>query len=240
MKSNKIADSSYGNFIETLERAGGDGSIASPKLNEKEIRVKYFTDPFCTVSWAMEPHLKKWIMDFGQHLDIDYRMGGLMPMWELYRNNGISSFEEMAESWKNAGSKYELQLNGSVWLTDPPFSSFPPSIAFKAAQLQSQELAIRFFDRIRNMLFVENINISKWENLWKAAEEVGLDPLQLSVEHTGEARHLFEEDLHLVDKLDVMGFPTLLLTNEHRQTVRLEGFQTYRNLTEGLTMVLNG
>ncbi len=240
MTSNMPTESYHEGSLQTRKKAGGGSNGISPILKEKEVRVKYFTDPLCSVCWGMEPHLKKWIKDFGHHLDIEYRMGGLMPMWDLYRNNGISSFEEMAAMWRSAGNKYEVKLDGSVWLNDPPFSSFPPSIAFKAAQLQSNELAIRFFDRIRKMVFVENVNISKWENLWKAAEEVGLDPLQLSIDHTGEARHLFDEDLYLAQKCDVEGFPTLLLTNEHRQTIRLEGYQTYESLKEGLISVMQG
>ncbi len=239
MTSKTLADSFYGNPFKTKGKAGNDGSSVSSSLSGNKIGVKYFTDPFCTASWGMEPHLKKWIKDFGHHLDMEYRMGGLMPMWELYRNNGISSFEEMASTWQSAGNKYEVKLNGSVWQTDPPNSSFPPSIAFKAAQLQSEELALQFFDRIRKMLFVENINISKWENLQRAAREVGLDPVQLSIENTGKARQMFEEDLYLVEKYDVIGFPTLLLENRRGKTIRLEGYQTYHSLNEGLTSVLN-
>lgn len=56
-------------------------------------------------------------------------------------------------------------------------SSFPPSIAFKAAQLQGQQKSIWFIHEMREMMFLEKKNLAKWENMAKAAEKVDLDKI---------------------------------------------------------------
>jgi hypothetical protein len=43
-------------------------------------------------------------------------------------------------------------FDGDIWLEDPLPSSYPPSIAFKAAQMQDGDLAILFLRRIKEML----------------------------------------------------------------------------------------
>jgi hypothetical protein len=41
------------------------------------------------------------------------------------------------------GKEHKTPLDGDIWI-DPLHSSYPPSIAFKAAQIQSNDKAISF------------------------------------------------------------------------------------------------
>jgi hypothetical protein len=40
--------------------------------------------------------------------------------------------------------EHKTPLDGDIWIEDPLHSSYPPSIAFKAAQIQSNDKAISF------------------------------------------------------------------------------------------------
>ena len=51
-----------------------------------------------------------------------------------------------------ANEKYDMPIYADVWLEDPLSSSYPPSIAFKAAQMQDTDKAIIFLRRINEML----------------------------------------------------------------------------------------
>lgn len=214
------------------------GGTAQRKPSKKHgsacVQIEFFTDPLCVPCQGMLMHLQKLEEKYGHHFGLELKMGGLMPMWELYRNNGIGTFEEMARHWQAAGLRCGVPTDGSVWLTDPPHSSFPPAIAFKAAQLQDAKKALKFFNRLGEMLFIENKNISRWKSLAQAAEQSGLDPVRLKVDHAREARHHFEEDILLTEKMEVMGFPTLYFKNDRGHKLELEGYQHFEVLEEKL------
>ena len=54
-------------------------------------------------------------------------------------------------------------LDGDVWLEGPLYSSYLPLIAFKAAQLQDSDKAITFLRRLKELVFLEKKNITRWE-----------------------------------------------------------------------------
>jgi hypothetical protein len=52
------------------------------------------------------------------------------------------------------GKEHKTPLDGDIWIEDPLHSSYPPSIAFKAAQIQSNDKAISL-RRLQEMIFIE-------------------------------------------------------------------------------------
>ena len=196
------------------------------ELKDKPIQILYFTDPICSSCWGIEPQLRKMKLEYGDIIDIEYRMGGLLPDWS-YNSGGISKPTDVAHHWDEVSLKYDMPIDGDLWLEDPLDSSYPPSIAFKAAHIQSHRLAYLFLRRIREMVFLERKNITRWEHLGKAAEEVGLDPVQLKIDYEGKAKELFQEDLALAQKLGVRGFPTLFFANKQNQQKKLYGVKPY-------------
>jgi hypothetical protein len=127
---------------------------------EKPIQITYFTDPICSSCWGIEPQLRRLKLEYGAYLHIDYRMGGLLPDWS-YNSGGISKPSDVAGHWDEVSHHYEMPIDGDVWLEDPLPSSYPPSIAFKAAQMQDETRAIAFLRRIREMVFLEKKNITR-------------------------------------------------------------------------------
>ena len=142
------------------------------------------------------------------NIEIEYRMGGLLPNWS-YNSGGISKPSDVAHHWDEVSVYYDMPIDGNVWLEDPLNSSYPPSIAFKAAQMQDNEKAILFLREIREMVFLQKKNISKWEHLEVAAKYVGLNIEQFKTDYDGKAKELFQEDLKLGKELGVSGFPSL-------------------------------
>ncbi len=153
-------------------------------------------------------------------------MGGLLPDWS-YNSGGISKPSDVAHHWDEVSAYYDMPIDGDVWLEDPLHSSYPPSIAFKAAQMQDPIKAQTFMREIREMVFLHKTNIAKWENLAVAAEKTGLDVAQLKVDFDGPAKKSFEEDLALARQLGVRGFPTLLFTDSTGQREVIYGSKPY-------------
>ena len=198
----------------------------------KKIQVLYFTDPVCSTCWIIQPLLRKLQLEYGDYIHIKYCMGGLLPSWDNYHKGKISKPSEAAKHWEEVCAFHEMPLDGDVWKEDPLHSSYPPSIAFKAAQMQDTDTAILFLRRIKEMVFLEKKNIIKWEFLEKAAFEVGLDSARLLRDFNGKARLLFEEDLLLAQKLGVTGFPTLFFSDKHNNKYEIKGYQDYEKFEE--------
>jgi len=206
-----------------------DSAVAAKK---KLIQVVYFTDPICSTCWIIQPLLRKLYLEYGKYINIEYRMGGLLPSWENYNKGKIQQPSDAAKHWEEVCVSHEMPLDGDIWEEDPLPSSYPPSIAFKAAQMQDTYKAILFLRRIKEMVFVEKKNIIKWEYLEKAAFEVGLDSARLLRDFEGKAKELFVEDLKLADQLGVRSFPTLFFRNGTAQQFTIKGFQPYHHFEE--------
>jgi hypothetical protein len=87
--------------------------------------------------------------EYGQYFDIEYRMGGLLKSWNEYGGTDVNGPQSVAQHWKEASAYYQMPIDGDVWNEDPLHSSYPPAIAFKAAQLQDSHKADRFLRRIK-------------------------------------------------------------------------------------------
>ncbi len=193
----------------------------------KPLQVLYFTDPVCSTCWIIQPLLRKLQLEYGKYLEIKYCMGGLLPSWEGYNRGMIKQPSDAAKHWEDVCKQYEIPLDGDVWFEDPLPSSYPPSIAFKAAQMQDNDKAILFLRRIKEMLFLEKKNIIKWEYLEKAAFETGLDSARLRRDFDGQAQELFRADLELASDLSIRVFPTLIFSDGEKQLSRLAGYHPY-------------
>lgn len=196
------------------------------KSKGKPLKVIYFTDPICSSCWGIEPQLRKLKLEYGSSLEIEYRMGGLLPDWN-YNSGGISKPSDVAHHWDEVSGHYDMPIDGDVWLEDPLDSSYPPSIAFKAAQLQDEHKAIWFLREIREMVFLQKKNITKWAHLAMAAETVGLAVAQFKQDYEGKAVALFEADLALAKSYGVRGFPTMFFTSGTDQQEMVYGARPY-------------
>lgn len=193
---------------------------------KKQIKVVYFTDPICSSCWGIEPQLRKLKLEYGEIIEIEYRMGGLLPDWS-YNSGGISKPSDVAHHWDEVSIHYDMPIDGDVWLEDPLASSYPPSIAFKAAQLQDKEKALLFLREMREMVFLKKKNIAKWEHISTAAQVIGLDTEQLKTDFDGKAKTLFEEDLKLAREFGVRGFPTMFFIDHSGNKDIVYGSKAY-------------
>lgn len=226
-------------FLSPAKQAEAPLPFMSSAGGEQRLRVQYFTDPICSTCWIIQPAWKKLILEYGHCLDIQYVMGGLLPSWKECRGK-IQSPSDAAMHWKEVADSYKMPLDAGVWTEDPLSSSFPPSIGFKAAQLQDGQKAQLFLRRVREMIFLEKKNIMKWRFLETAALEVGLNTIQFRSDYMGAARDAFEADLALAAELGVVSFPTLIFTDPSGQTVRLKGYQYYQDFEKVILELMPG
>lgn len=215
-----------------------DTSIASPESTSvKPIKIVYFTDPICSSCWGIEPQLRKLKLEYGHLVEVEYRMGGLLPDWS-YNSGGISKPADVAAHWDEVSLHYDMPIDGDLWLEDPLPSSYPPSIAIKAAELQSAEKAITMMRVLREMLFIHKRNITRWEHIEWAAKQADLDVQRLSVDYQGQARLLFDEDLALAKRWGVRGFPTMFFVDQAGNREIIYGAKPYSSYTQMIQKLL--
>lgn len=201
-------------------------------------KLIYYTDPICSACWAIEPQLRKLKSEYGHAIDIEYRMGGLLPKWDGFadRANGIASPKDVAPHWDEVGHESGMSIDGDVWLEDPLSSSFPPSIAYYAVRYQGSDLALLYLRRIREMVFLEKTNIAKTENLVRAAKEVGANTEQFLKDFNdpNRAPALFEQALAERAQYGVRGFPTFIWIGADGKGIRMSGMQPYTQYVAAL------
>jgi putative protein-disulfide isomerase len=202
------------------------------------VRIIYFTDPICSACWSIEPQLRKLLLEYGSHLRLEYHMGGLLPSWDVYNAGGISKPADVAHHWEEMSRHFGMPIDGDVWLNDPLNSSYPPCIAYKAAELQGQVKATNFLRRLREMVFLEKKNITKWEHMKQAALESGLDTSQLSADYNGRAQQLFREDLNLAGQFGVRGFPAIYFRDSQNNQTTVYGFRPYADFEQAVLKMI--
>lgn len=199
----------------------------------KTIQLIYFTDPICSSCWGIEPQLRKLKLQYGHVVDIQYKMGGLLPDWS-YNSGGISKPADVAHHWDEVSVYYDMPIDGDLWLEDPLASSFPPSIAFKAAEMQDHIKAIAFLRKLKELVFIQKKNIAKWEQIEVAALAVGLNIDQLKQDYAGQANQLFSADLTLAKQWGVRGFPTMFFMHESGKQEIVYGARPYSTFEKAI------
>lgn len=207
------------------------GEVATGKQESipqgaRPVKIIYYTDPICSSCWGIEPQLRKLKLEYGDYLDIEYRMGGLLPDWS-YNSGGISKPGDVAHHWDDVSKYYEMPIDGDVWLEDPLDSSYPLCIAMKAAQIQDEDKAVTFMRIMRERLYLDKKNMAKWDNMADAAIPAGLDVARLKSDFEGRARKLFQEDLDYAQKLGVRGFPTMFFSDGKGQQLTVFGAKPF-------------
>lgn len=226
IKNNPLLCDIETGMCEVTEENANTESPNKLKSEIKPLKVIYYTDPICSSCWGIEPQLRKLKLEYGNAIEIDYRMGGLLPDWS-YNSGGIGKPSDVAHHWDEVSAHYDMPIDGDVWLEDPLDSSYPPSIAFKAAQMQDNQMAILFLRIIREMVFLQKKNITKWEHIEASAKKAGLDVVQLKTDFEGKAKDLFEEDLKLGKELGVRGFPTMFFIDDSGNKEIVYGTKAY-------------
>ncbi|NDC41166.1 MAG: hypothetical protein EBZ77_06380 [Chitinophagia bacterium] len=198
-----------------------------------KMQLIYYTDPICSSCWSIQPQLRKLMLEYGHMLQVDYRLGGLLPSWDKYESKTIKKPLDAAFMWEESADMHNMPIHGDIWINDPLSSSYPPSVAFKAAQLQNPEAAVEFLRRLREFAFLEKKNISKMEHIIDAAFESGLDIARLKRDYEGIGVVLFKQDLDLAREMGVDAFPTLIFSENGLTTV-LKGHLKYEDMEKAI------
>jgi protein-disulfide isomerase-like protein with CxxC motif len=96
-------------------------------------RVTYITDPACAASWGVEPMVRRLMADFGDELRWTFVMGGLAREWVP------ADRAKLTQNWLDQADRTRMPFDPLIWRDAPLKSSYPASMACKAAADQSPD-----------------------------------------------------------------------------------------------------
>jgi predicted DsbA family dithiol-disulfide isomerase len=206
------------------------------------VDITYYTDPLCCWSWAMEPQWRQIRQEFGASLNVTYKMGGLLPSWNSFKDslNSICKPIHMGPEWLHAKYLSGAAIDDRIWIVDPPASSFPACIAVKCAELQSKAIGEFYLGRLREAVLAKGKNIAKIDVLFEIAGNLNeYDPrfdMALFRKHLSDDTGLnaFRSDWQESKYLGINRFPTLILRTRQHAPVILKGYQSYASLSDTL------
>ncbi len=210
-------------------------------MGTADLEIISFTDPYCTWCWGSEPILRKIQEVYGDQVSLSFVMGGLVEDMRNFSDPGAGIggdlwYKQVADHWVDASSRHKMPVDEQVFydIKDDVFSTYPASIAFEAAKLESEEMGNRYLRRLREAAAAERLAIQRSDVQADLAEEIGLDrDAFLERIQNGQAESAFQRDLQECRRRGVRGFPTFLIRGSGEE-VLLRGYTPYQTFERWL------
>jgi putative protein-disulfide isomerase len=172
------------------------------------LSIRYYTDPACSASWAVEPALRKLMMEFGTDLSITYVMGGLARSYE-------GDLSPMILSWLDVSDRSRMPIDPRLWSEGPIRSTYPACMAVKAAAEQGPEAAGRYLRAVREGLMCFRRKLDTKEALVEEARVAGLDVQRFRVDLDSNAIvEAFGADLEETRSIEGLVLPSVRFEGE--------------------------
>jgi putative protein-disulfide isomerase len=218
--------------------------LKSPKAGQLELI--YYTDPLCCWSWAMEPQLRKLRYIFRDQISLRHCMGGLVPDWKNYNDeiNSVNRPLQLGPVWMHAAQISGMPMQSTIWMQDPPRSSYPPCIAVKAVFLQSETLGESYLRLLREAIMLNGKNIANNSVLLEVADILSKQRFDFDLStfeddiKNGNGLESFRKDLQEVKMKSIIRFPSLIMKNAEGKALIMTGYRPFEvllNAAEKLT-----
>lgn len=207
-------------------------------LATPQVQILFVTDPYCSHCWAYEPVWRKFLFLYRPFISVRYIYGGLLPSWDGMSRGGITGPADLVPHYAEVAQHYGQPIDSTVLITDPPGSSYPPSIATHIVRALEPTREEAYLRRIRQAVFLESRNFARPEVLADCAADIGLDRQHfLEMFQQGHGKIAFQQDLQEARQLNATGFPTLFLKGHDNQTRVLRGTQPFTKLEQAFLQI---
>ena len=198
----------------------------------KPLEIYLFIDPLCPECWALEPIIKKLLIEYGRYFTLRHVLSGRLATLNITKKQ---KFEDIAQNWERTASRSGMSCDGSLWLENPISTPYSASIAIKAAELQGRRAGIRFLRKLQEFLFLEKQNICDVSVLTDCAKNAQLDVEEFKSDlYSNSAARAFQCDLKITSEMDVQEIPTLVFFNENieEEGIKISGCYSYEVYVE--------
>ena len=160
------------------------------------VDVVHYADPWCWWSWGLEPVLNRLREVYGDQIKVVYKMGGITDDVSEWRREYDVVDDEALKAWVSESSTMTgMPADSAYYLKSGGKTTWPACVAFKAAQLQGEEVADGFLRRLMEMVALESKDISDEGTILRIGREVGLDTARLGRDlKSDKVQSLFKHD----------------------------------------------
>ncbi|MBS4207956.1 ClpXP adapter SpxH family protein [Bacillus sp. FJAT-50079] len=208
----------------------------SYKINSKPLEIYFFIDPFCSDCWSLSPLLKKLQLEYGDYFTIKYVLCGQLSALNCKSKPDIPHFlqNKKCQEWKGISLQFSFT-------DEDAFTPHLAAISIKAAELQGKNAGIRFIQRLQELFFIENANITDINILRQCAKYVGLDLEEFTKDiYSTSAARAFQCDLKISAEMEVTEMPAMVFFNENIEDegLKITGIYSYSIYVQILTEIL--
>lgn len=197
------------------------------------VHTRYYTDPACPWSWALEPAFRRLQHELGESLEVVYVMCGMA--------REFSDPQKYAIEFLDAGEQSGMPVDPRLWLQRPPRSTHPACTAVKAAAEQGNPAP--YLRRLREGFACRRRKLDSLEALVLEAEAVGgLDIKRFRVDLESHAiLETFAADLeccsavspeHFAEQTNRVKLPSLEFQGPDGHIRGVYGFTSYEELKD--------
>lgn len=195
------------------------------RISVPSVTVVHYVDPICPWSLGLETPLNQVKNLYGDKLKVEYRAPVAVP--------DIRSLMRQNEFDHDIITKFHLQIARKIHTGfDPDYvrkiclkSSLPACLAFKAAQMQNEELSRTYLRRVMETFLVEPVPFSE-EALFRVARDSGLDERRLPSDmHSKKTRDRLRKDMEAIQKDRVTLLDLVVVTAEGQSEEIKEAFR---------------
>jgi putative protein-disulfide isomerase len=197
----------------------------------------YLYDPMCSWCWGFKPVWDEVKTHLQDEVDIVYVVGGLAPETQEPMDAEMRTY--LQQAWRKITDITGVEFNHDFWrLNTPKRSTYPACKAVLVARQYGLEQ--QMFKAIQQLYYQQAGNPSEYENLYRLAEELGLERQRFIEQiHSEEIADLLQQEIMLAEQLGARGFPSLVLLKdktahfiEHSYTDVQENLNKIRALLE--------
>lgn len=205
------------------------------------VKVSYYTDPLCPWSWAMEPVIYKFLQAYGQRVQLNFRMAGLMS--SSYNVEGIYAAPSIQQVCDRVSCETGMQISDKTWEKNHPVTPFAACTAFKYASRQSHKAGALFLSLLRMAAMGKGKDINNRTVLLSLAQTVSEFCADFDVDvflndlDNGDGSLELREDFLDAFANGIEGMPCLVF-ERNGKTMRLNGYQTMEQLAAVMTELL--
>ena len=219
------------------------------------MKITVFSDPVCTWCWGSVPVWRALAYHYGNRVELDYVMGGMIEDIRTYNNRRLSiggdialSNRKVHDHWLDASAVHGMPVceQGFHLFSQEHPSTIPQNLAFLAARVYearySNEVkpgaARHYLRRLQEATAVDAALTGDTDVLVDMSAVVGFVPEKFRTIYCGDVvKTLYDEGRVFCRSYEVTSFPCYLVTYRGEEMM-LRGYSTFdvvRNCIEQLS-----
>ena len=219
----------------------------------KKVKISVFSDPACVWCWGSVPVLRALRYHYGEQVDIEYVMSGMIEDITSYNNRRLSIGGDIALSnrnihkhWLEASAVHGMPVSEAPvrLFTEEHRSTVPLNLAYIAAELYVksnkggvENAAQRLLRILQEMTIVDGACTNDGENVVAISALVGFNQQEFAEVFCGEeAKGVYAVNKSLCKAYEVNAFPTYKLEYGGEEMM-VRGFTTYGTLVHCISQL---